>query len=146
MGVVPRLIDHMKLGVGDELRIGLAVVWRDDAIRGAPNHQGGGADQAEPTLQLWVVHVGLPSITAQRLPIAVHHHQLLVRHLIRVWRKPIRVMPAPEPDFIGPFIENIENIGRHGVADFDAQGVHQHQLLDPLAEFDRNFSGQPSAK
>src|ERR1700722_19436061 len=62
----------------DELGVGLEILLRDDAVRGAAQQGRRPVDGMQPVLQLRIVHEGLPGDERQCLPVARDGQQLLV--------------------------------------------------------------------
>src|SRR5207237_9598170 len=61
-------------------------------------------------------------------------------------REPLRVVPAGPPDLVRRSVEDVENIGRLAIADFDADGIDEDELVDPVAARNRELRRQPAAE
>ena len=138
-------LDHLEARARDQPAVGEPVIGGHHPVARAPQHQRRHPDPAEPVLELRVVHVGVPGIEAQRLPVARVDDQLLVAHRIVIGRLR-RVVPAAAADLGRVGVEDVEDIAGLAVADLDADRVDEDQLAQPVAGGDRDLRRQPAAE
>src|SRR6267142_2364077 len=101
LGMVARALDELEARARDQRAVGPPVGRLHDPVAGSPEHEGRHPDPVQPSLELGVVHVGMPPVEGERLPVPGALDQLLVGHGVEVRRRPHRVVPASPPHFGG---------------------------------------------
>src|SRR5262249_10100827 len=92
--VMPGAIDKGKARPRNERRISATVGGAHDAAGGAPQPRLRRGDAAEPALEPRVVHVGLPAVEAERLPVARAPRERRIGKRIEVRCRTLRIVPA----------------------------------------------------
>ena len=135
-----------KRAPGMQLGVGAAIGRRHEAVAGPPHHQRRHADAAEPPLELGVVHVGVPAIETERIPVAGPQDELLVRHRVVVGRPSRRIVPRPAAHLGRRGVEDVEDVGRLTVADLDAERVHEDEAVETMPTRHRDLGREPATE
>src|SRR5215469_5019112 len=146
LGMVAGCLDQLKTRPGNEGAVGATIVWLHDPVAGAPQHEGRNRDTRQPAPELGIVQVGIPGVETERVAIAGMAHQRIVLHGVVVRRPAPRIVPAPAPYLRGSGVEHVEDVGGLAVADLDAHGIDEDELLEPIRAAHGHLGGEPAAE
>src|SRR3989441_10069156 len=142
--MMPRPLDQLEPRVGDQLAISPSIRRLDDTVAGAPQHERRHPDAAEPALELGVVHIRMPPVEAERLPVPGANDQLVVRERVEVGRPLSGIVPAAPLHFLRRGVEDVENVRGLAIADLDAECVHEDELVQTMTARDGHFRREPA--
>src|SRR2546427_821856 len=100
--------------------------------------------RTEPALELGIVHIRMPAVEAERFPVPGAHDQLVVREGVEVGRPFPGIVPAPPLHFQGRGVEDVEDVRGLAIADLDAEGVHEDELVQTMTALDGHFRREPA--
>src|SRR5262245_61290306 len=142
--VVAGALDEHEARAGNQGAVGLTVRGLDDPVARAPEHERRHRDAAEPALELGIVHVRLPAVEGQRVPVPGANDQLVVRQRVVVRRPFRRVVPAPPLHLLRRRVEDVQDVRRLAIADLETERVHEDETVDAMAALHRDFRGEPA--
>src|SRR6516165_36484 len=146
VGKVTGAVDRLEARAGNGGAIGATIILTENAIMRSQQKQGRNTDAVQPSLKLWIVHVGRPGVAGDCLAVASSAANLILRH------RPVVTLAD-----IGIAVSNVEEIGfGHGedvgdvamlaVAYLDAHRVGQDEMGDPGGGFDGDLGCDPAAE
>src|SRR5579872_3751353 len=148
--------DRPERRARDALCILSPILRGHDAIGFTPQHKCRHSDPSQPVSELWIVHMRLPGVYAQRIPVPRKRDHFRVAHRIADRRLPAKSINAVRPTrgimpralvqlrLIG--VEEMHDVAHLPSADLDADGIDQHQPVDLSGTRHRELSRNPSAE
>src|SRR5262250_2154125 len=110
LGMMPGALDQLEARGRDQARVRAPVRRLHDAVAGAPHDERRHGDAREPALELRIVHVRIPAVEAERLPVPRADHELLVGQHVEIGRPGRRIVPAPALHFLRRRVEDVEDL------------------------------------
>ena len=97
-------------------------------------------------MKVRVVHIRVPAVETQGLPVPGTNNNVVIRHRIEVGRPLSWIVPAPSLDLLRRGVEHIENVRRLPVGHLDTKRVDKDEPINAMGTRDRDFRGQPAAE
>src|SRR3984893_12952569 len=146
VGKMAGAVDGLEARAGNSGAIGAAVVLTENAIIHSPQKQRRNADTMQPSLELWIMHVGRPGVTGDRLAIAGRAAHLILRHRLVVPLADVGIAVSDLEKIGFSYGEDVRNVALLAAAHLDAHGIGQNEMGNPGGGFDRDLGRDPPAK
>src|SRR4029077_8884383 len=78
LGMMTGALDQLETRAGDQLAVGAPVRRLHDAVAGAPHDERRHRDAAQPAPELRIVHVRIPAVETERVPVAGADDELVI--------------------------------------------------------------------
>src|SRR5207249_8243768 len=111
--------------------IGAAVLFREDAVGGAPQKQGLNANAVQPALELGVVHVGRPSVSRAGFAVACDDADVRLRHGLVVALGALRIEISKLVKLGLSDRKNIDDVAGVARTDLDADRIGEDEMREP---------------
>ena len=144
--MVSCLGDKLKARARNQAAVGSTVGRCDNSVTRPPQHEGRPADPAQPTFELRVVHIGMPAVQAQRVPVFGVEDNFVIRHCIEVGGRLGRIVPAVPANDFRRGVEDIQDIRCFAIADFDPHSIYEDQSVNAVLTRDCDFRCQPATE
>ena len=128
-----------------QLRIGRQVIRGHQTIALAAHEQRRHVSPMKPMLELRIVHPRFPREQRQRLAVADHNGQLLIRHLREIRLHPCGIVEQQLAQLILRHREYIRDVELVGAANLDADRPDHDQTANALRRLGRHLSRDPPA-
>ena len=128
-----------------QLRIGRQVIRGHQAVARAAHEQRRHVSPMQPMLELRIVHPRLPRQQRQRLAVADHDGQFLIRHLREIRLHPRGIVEQQLARLVLRHRENIRDVELVRAADLDADRSDHDQTANALRRLGGHLSRDPAA-